>query len=136
MREMARTLDEVIGSLSPEQQARVSARHPQLRQEVEGLRELRRVAGKAQSELAAALRIKQPSVSKIERQADLYLSTLRTSVEALGGRLELVVHLPDRPTLRLTTIGDLVGGQDPAPKPAPARRKPAVRGQHSPLIER
>lgn len=121
---MARTLDEVIGSLSPERRASVSARHRELRQEVEGLRELRKVAGKAQSEIAATLRIKQPSVSKLERQADMYLSTLRTYVEALGGRLELVVRLPDRPPLRLSTISEMRDAQSSTDaKPAATSRK-------------
>jgi transcriptional regulator with XRE-family HTH domain len=52
---------------------------------VEGLRELRKIAGKAQAEIAMALNIKQPSVSKIEKQTDMYLSTLRSYVEAIGG---------------------------------------------------
>lgn len=121
---MARTLDEVIGSLSPERQARVSARYQELHEEVDGLRELRKVAGKAQSEMAATLRIKQPSVSKLERQADMYLSTLRTYVEALGGQLELVVRLPDRPPLRLSTISEITDAQPPTDAgPASKRRK-------------
>ena len=41
------------------------------------MRKLRRIAGKAQADIATALKIKQPSVSKIEKQADMYLSTLR-----------------------------------------------------------
>ena len=48
----------------------------------EGLRELRQIAGKAQADIATALKIKQPSVSKIEKQADMYLSTLPSYVEA------------------------------------------------------
>lgn len=121
---MARTLDEVIGSLSPERQARLSGRHQELRQEVQGLRELRKLAGKAQSEMAVVLRVKQPSVSKLERQADMYLSTLRTYVEALGGQLELVVRLPDRPLLRLSTISELMDAQPPVnARPAAKRRK-------------
>lgn len=124
---MARTLDEVIGSLSPERQARLYDRHQELRQEVQGLRELRKLAGKAQSEMAAVLRVKQPSVSKLERQADMYLSTLRTYVEALGGQLELVVRLPDRPLLRLSTISELMDAQPPAnARPAAKRRKVVI----------
>lgn len=53
--------------------------------EVEGLRQLRQLAGKGQADIASALNIKQPSVSKIEKQTDMYLSTLRSYVEAVGG---------------------------------------------------
>jgi DNA-binding XRE family transcriptional regulator len=55
------------------------------RARVEGLRQLRQLAGKGQADIASALNIKQPSVSKIEKQTDMYLSTLRSYVEAVGG---------------------------------------------------
>jgi transcriptional regulator with XRE-family HTH domain len=119
---MGRTLDQVIAALPPERRARVAARHHELRQEVESLRELRQIAGKAQADIAAALDIKQPSVSKIEKQADMYLSTLRSYVEAIGGELELNVKLPKRPALRLRHLGDVC---EPIAEPAshPARRR-------------
>ena len=82
------------------------------------MRELRQIAGKAQEDVASALNIKQPSVSKIENQADMYLSTLRSYVEAIGGKLELTVKLPARPPVRIEHLGDLT---QPAAKPA-ARR--------------
>jgi hypothetical protein len=43
----------------------------------------------------------------MEKQADLYLSTLRRFVEAAGGKLELHVDLPGKGSFRLTGIGDL-----------------------------
>jgi transcriptional regulator with XRE-family HTH domain len=104
---MGRTLDQVFAELPPERRERVEARYRELRQQVKGLQELRRIAGKAQADIAAALNIKQPSVSKIERQADMYLSTLRDYVEAIGGELELIVKLPERPTLRIRRLGDV-----------------------------
>src|SRR3546814_6626492 len=97
---MGRNLDEIIAEMPPERQADVEARYQVLKQEVEGLRELRLIAGKAQADIATALNIKQPSVSKIESQADMYLSTLRSYVEAIGGQLELIVKLPTRPAFR------------------------------------
>ena len=97
---MGRNLNQIIAELPPERQERIE-RYQELKQDVESLRELRRIAGKAQADIATALNIKQPSVSKIEKQADMYLSTLRSYVEAVGGELELVVKLPKRPTLRL-----------------------------------
>ncbi len=69
---MGRSLDQILGKLPRERRERVEARYQQLRQEVEGLRELRQIAGKAQADIATALNIKQPSVSKIEKQADMY----------------------------------------------------------------
>ncbi|MGK6313678.1 XRE family transcriptional regulator [Neorhizobium sp. DT-125] len=104
---MGRSLDEVIASLPRDQQEQIEARYNDLKQEVEGLRELRQIAGKAQEDVAMALNIKQPSVSKIENQADMYLSTLRSYVEAVGGKLELTVKLPSRPPVTIHSLGDL-----------------------------
>lgn len=118
---MGRTLNEIIAELPPEEQERIEARYQQLKQEVEGLRELRQIAGKAQADIATALNIKQPSVSKIEKQADMYLSTLRSYVEAVGGELELTVKLPKRPALRIHHLGDVA---------EPVRQRPDARLAH------
>jgi DNA-binding XRE family transcriptional regulator len=103
---MGRTLDEVIAALPQARRARVEARAKDLKDEVESLRALRQIAGKAQADIAAALNIKQPSVSKIEKQADMYLSTLRSYVEAIGGTLELTVNLPNRSALKIHHLGE------------------------------
>ena len=71
---MGRNLNQIIADLPPDRQARIDARYREMKAEVDGLRELRQVAGKAQADIATALNIKQPSVSKIEKQADMYLS--------------------------------------------------------------
>jgi DNA-binding XRE family transcriptional regulator len=104
---MARTQAEVVAGLSKERQAKVAARVAELRQEVEGLKALRVLAERSQDQIAQGLGIKQPSVLKIERQTDLYLSTLRRFVEAAGGTLELRVELPGKGVLRLTGLGEL-----------------------------
>ena len=93
---MGRNLNQIIAELPSKRRERVEARYQELKQEVESLRQLRRIVGKAQLDIATALNIKQPSVSKIEKQADMYLSTLRGYVEALGGKLEVLVKLPKR----------------------------------------
>ena len=56
--------------------------------------ELRQAAGKSQRELAKMLGIKQPSLSKLENQSDIQVSTLQKIVEALGGELDLVARFP------------------------------------------
>jgi predicted XRE-type DNA-binding protein len=68
---------------------------------------LRLLAERSQEQIAETLGVKQPSVHKIERQTDLYLSTLRRFVEAAGGKLELRVELPGKGVLHLTGVGDL-----------------------------
>ncbi len=104
----------------------IDARSQELRQEIEGLRELRRIAGKAQADIASALNIKQPSVSKIENQTDMYLSTLRSYVEAVGGELELTVKLPRRPLLRIHHLGDV--GLAPAHSTKRSRGRTQIGG--------
>lgn len=117
---MGRTLREVIAELPVERQERIEARYRELREEVESLRELRQAAGKAQADIAAALNIKQPSVSKIEKQADMYLSTLRSYVEAVGGELDLVVRFPSKPAVRLQGFGDIGASSGKTRRPRPA----------------
>jgi transcriptional regulator with XRE-family HTH domain len=115
----------LTGSSVPPRRQRSSTRHQQLMQDVKSLRELRIIAGKAQADVATAMQIKQPSVSKIENQVDMYLSTLRGYVEAIGGELELVVRLRERPLLRLYRLTDALGRRLPsAPQTAPRRRRP------------
>jgi DNA-binding XRE family transcriptional regulator len=104
---VGKTLQEVLASLPEDQQERIEVLFQEMNQEVESLRQLRQIAGKVQADIAAALHIKQPSVSRIEKQTDMYLSTLRGYVEAIGGELELIVRLPSRPPLRLQQLGDV-----------------------------
>lgn len=56
--------------------------------------ELRQAAGKSQRELAKVLGIRQPSLSKLENQTDIQVSTLQKIIEALGGELNLVAKFP------------------------------------------
>lgn len=58
------------------------------------LSELRRVAGITQVDLAKSIGIKQPTLSQLESQGDMQISTLRRIVKALGGDLEIIASLP------------------------------------------
>ena len=104
---MARKLDEMMAALPEARRHKVEARSAELVAEVEGLKALRQLAERSQEEMATLLNIKQPSVHKIEKQTDLYLSTLRRFVEAAGGKLELRVELPGKGVMHLTGVGDL-----------------------------
>lgn len=104
---LGRTLEELLDALSPEDRAAVEARTAVLHAEVEGLKALRHLAERSQKQIAQSLGVKQPAVLKIERQTDLYLSTLRRFVEAAGGTLELRVELPGSGVMRLTGMGEL-----------------------------
>lgn len=67
-----------------------------------------------QSGLAARMGVSQPDVSRIEREADIRLSTLHRYVEALGGRLRISAVFDDG------TTAALLDGPEPAPR-APER---------------
>jgi transcriptional regulator with XRE-family HTH domain len=58
------------------------------------LSEIRRLAGLTQEQLAGSLGITQPTLSQLESQGDMQISTLRRIVEALGGELEIIATLP------------------------------------------
>ena len=111
---LGRTLDEVIAAMPPESQARIAERTTQLQADVEGLKALRKLAQRSQEQIAQSLGVKQPAIVKIERQTDLYLSTLRRFVEAAGGTLELRIDLPGTGAFTLTGVGEIEAAKDAA----------------------
>lgn len=89
---MARSLEQIIESLLEERQARIERRS----NELATLKDLRLAVELTQVELAQNLGVRQDTISRMERKSDMLLSTLRKHIEAMGGKLELVVHLPNR----------------------------------------
>ena len=91
---MARKFRDLRVRMSPQAQARSAARAAAMLVDMQ-LRELRKARNVTQVEVAMAMDIEQASVSKIERREDMYVSTLREYVKALGGELKLVASFPD-----------------------------------------
>jgi len=91
---MARNFRELENKMPVESRARVKRRAREMMTEML-LSELRKSAGITQEELASSLGIKQPTLSRMESQNDMQLSTLRRLIESLGGELEIIAHLPD-----------------------------------------
>lgn len=58
------------------------------------LAEIRKETGFTQLDIAKAIGIKQPTLSKLESQQDMQISTLKKLIQALGGQLELTAHFP------------------------------------------
>ena len=110
---MPTNVNDIIKKLSPAQRKKVEARAAQLIAEEMTLRELRQARRLTQVRMAKTLGITQDSVSRLEKRSDLLLSTLRKTVEAMGGNLSLVAEFPDRAPVVLAGIA----GDDPAPKP-------------------
>jgi transcriptional regulator with XRE-family HTH domain len=110
---MARTLDEVIGGLPPDQQREIEARAAQLIEEEMTLRDLRKAHELTQTRMAEALHISQDGVSRIETRSDFRLSTLRSYVEAMGGKLRLVAEFPDRRPVTISGLNILGTAERP-----------------------
>lgn len=70
------------------------------------LRELRRARSLTQRELAESMNVQQPAVARLERRADMYVSSLRSYIEALGGKLRIVAEFPDG-EVNITSFSDL-----------------------------
>jgi DNA-binding XRE family transcriptional regulator len=90
---MARDFKELEARMRPESLARAKVRAKGMMAEML-LSEIRQAVGLTQEQLAASLGIKQPSLSQLESQEDMQVSTLQRLVRALGGELEIIAHLP------------------------------------------
>jgi DNA-binding XRE family transcriptional regulator len=100
------SLEEMLAGESEEFRRSVKQRTAELIAEELHLRELRRLRKLTQARLSKKLKIGQEGVSRIEKRTDLYLSTLRGYVEAVGGKLSLIVEFPDRPPVILAGLGE------------------------------
>jgi len=91
---MAKSFDELVKRTTTQKtRQRAAARTQELLGELL-LSEIRKLAGKSQRQVAVSLGIKQPSLSKLEKQSDMQISTLRRIVNALGGELEVIARFP------------------------------------------
>jgi len=95
-----------IRKLSPMQRKKVEVRAAELIAEEMTLRDLRKARKLTQVRMAHTLGITQDSVSRLEQRSDLLLSTLRRTVEAMGGSLSLVAEFPDRAPVVLSGIAE------------------------------
>ena len=99
-------VDDIIAKLDPERRRRIEERAAELIAEEMTLRELRKARQLTQARVAAELGISQDGVSRLEQRSDLLLSTLRKTVEAMGGNLSLIAKFPDRPPVELAGIAE------------------------------
>jgi len=90
---MAHKYKKLRDRMSPEQKVRAEMQAKEMMAEML-LAEIRKSVSLTQEDLAKELGITQPSLSKLENQGDMQISTLRRLIEALGGELEIIAHLP------------------------------------------
>lgn len=99
------SLDELLSEMPKDRRARIEKRAEEIRAEI-NLCEMRRLRKLTQARLSKKLKIGQDGVSRIEKRTDLYLSTLRSYVEAVGGELVLMVRFPDQSPVFLSGLGE------------------------------
>ena len=109
---MAKKFSDLVAKMSPESQARIRQRAQELKAGM-ALDELRAARELTQARLADLLEIDQSSVSKLERRTDMYVSTLRDFIAAMGGKLEIRAIFPEG----TVTISQFADG----PKASPAQ---------------
>lgn len=91
---MARKFSTLRARMSPAAQARAAARAEAMLLEMQ-LQDIRKSRKVTQVELAQLLHVEQAAISKLENREDMYVSTLREYIRALGGELQLVAKFPD-----------------------------------------
>ena len=114
-----KTLKQKMRVIGAVRRKKVEARAAALIAEEMTLQELRQARKLTQVRIAKVLGISQDGVSRLEKRSDFLLSTLRKTVEAMGGNLSLIAEFPDREPVVLSGIAEA------EPEPMPTRRKHA-----------
>jgi DNA-binding XRE family transcriptional regulator len=104
-----RNFNELRAKMSPERRARNAAATKAMLAELP-LQELRHARELTQATLAETMECGQDEISKLERRADMLVSTLRRYVEAMGGRLDIVATFPDG-EVRISSLGQLASSE-------------------------
>jgi predicted transcriptional regulator len=91
---MTKKFSKLESKMSPERRAKIAQEVKEALAEMP-LNELRNARGLSQQMLAEALHIQQPAIAKLEKRTDMYISTLRSHIKAMGGELEVIARFPD-----------------------------------------
>lgn len=102
---MTKKFSALRAKMSPDAQKRSRERTEKMLAEMP-LQELRKARGLSQKTLAEILHVKQPSVAKLEHRTDMYISSLRNHIEAMGGELEITARFPDG-SVKITNFSGL-----------------------------
>ncbi len=113
---MAKNFRLLQEKMSPEGRGRSEAKAEQMIREM-ALSDLRAVLSLTQEHLAAKLHVNQAAISKMERRADMFVSTLRQFIEAMGGELEIRALLPRGRVVVISQFSTLRKSGRGQPKP-------------------
>jgi transcriptional regulator with XRE-family HTH domain len=105
---MTINVNDIIASLPPDRQAKIKARAAELIAEEMTLQDLRKAREFTQIRMAELLNMRQENVSRLERRADLLVSTLQSYIAAMGGELSLVVEFKDRPPVKIAGLTSMI----------------------------
>ena len=102
----SRKFDELRKGITPERRQRIEKKKQELLEEL-ALHEIRKLIGFSQVELAESLGVRQSSISQMENQDDITVSTLAKIIQALGGNLEIIAEFPNqKKRIKITQFGD------------------------------
>ena len=104
---MAKNINDYIKKLPKKRRDKIKTRSAELIAEESTLQELRKAMHCSQEKVAEELGVNQAAVSKIERRADMYVSTLRSYIEAMGGSLDIVAQFPGSPPVHISQFKEL-----------------------------
>jgi hypothetical protein len=105
---MTRSLNDKMKTLSVDRQGSIQERADKLIAEEMTLRDLRLALKKTQEDLGAVLHMKQDGISRLEKRSDMLISTLNKYIHAMGGTLKLTAEFPDRPSVEIHGIADIL----------------------------
>ncbi len=105
---MTKSLSEKLQKLPKKRQKSIQARTTQLIAEEMTLRDLRLALYKTQQDLGNALHMKQDGISRLEKRSDMLISTLSKYVAAMGGTLKLTAEFPNRPSVVIHGVADIL----------------------------
>lgn len=125
---MGVSFERFMDRFTAEERTEIDAHARRLIAEEMSLRDLRKALGTTQAQLARKLKMPQATISRMERQSDMLISTLDKVVRALGGRVRILAELPGRAPLYLTGLSGLTppprrnATRAAAAKPRPRKR--------------
>ena len=102
---MAKNFSELRARMPIESQQRADELAKIMIQEMP-LQELRQARGLSQKVMAELLHVQQPAIAKLEKRTDMYLSTLRSHIEAMGGQLDVIARFADG-SIRIANFSDI-----------------------------
>jgi len=105
---MAKKFRELIEKMPADRQARIERRAEELLVEMP-LQAVREARNLSQQHLASRMNQSQSAVSRLERRTDMYISTLRSYIQALGGSLDIVARFPEG-SVRIDQFTELSAG--------------------------